>query len=85
MRHRAYTEPLSKRLCQVGKRRTCAQVDPLPHVLPGDQQRYVLSRVICARRRRIVAVIGRNHKQVVGTQRGQQAEGELEVTQMVGR
>ena len=50
-----------------------ADVDAGAHPLARQQQRHVLARVIGARRRRIVAVIGGDHEQIVAAQLRQQA------------
>ena len=70
--HRTDAEIICHRLAEVCKRRARAEVDARFHRRPGHQQRHVLARVIGARRRGIVAVIGGDHHQIVVTQPRQQ-------------
>ena len=61
---RAQREVLRERLAQIGKRRSSPQGDVPPHASPRHEQRDVLTRMIGARRRRIVPVIGRDDQQI---------------------
>ena len=46
-------------LPEIGERLAGPEIDARPNQHTGDEQRNVLSRVVGARRRRIVAVVGR--------------------------
>ncbi len=68
----ANAKALGERLTEIGKRAARSQVDPGAYARAGDQQRDVLARMIGARCRRIVAVIGRHDQEIVVAKRRQQ-------------
>src|SRR5207244_11754923 len=63
--HRADVEVLRDSLTQIGERAPGAQIDAGLHPRTDGQQRDMLPRMVRAGRRRIVAVIRRDDKQVV--------------------
>ena len=70
---RADAEVLRQRLAEIGKGRSRAEIDAGLDASAVQQQRHVLARMVGARRRRIVAVIGGDHEQIVVAQLRQQA------------
>ena len=71
LRHRRHAEELGQRLREIGEGGAIAEVRARARPRAGDQQRHVLTRMIGARRRRIVAVIGGDDEQIVGPQQRQ--------------
>src|SRR5688572_13013698 len=57
-------EERGQRLSQIGKRGAGAEVDAGANRCARDEQRYVFTRVIGARRRRVVAMVGRDDEHV---------------------
>ena len=85
MAERTDAEQLGDGLAEVGKRRPHAKIDARPNRLPHDEQRHVLPRMIRARRRGIVAVIGRHDEDVGRLQARQQlVETPVETLEVVG-
>src|SRR5687767_9384885 len=70
-----YPEVRRKRLPEIGKRLSRADINPCADAGAGQQNRYVLARVVGTGRRRIVSVI-RCHHQQVGWPQGGQNPGE---------
>ena len=68
MGHRGDAEQLGQRLRQIGEGGAIAEIGAGTGSRAAHEQRHVLARVIRARRRRIVAVVGGDDEQVVGTQ-----------------
>src|SRR5258708_19071158 len=84
VRKPADAEQLRQRLTEIRKRRAGAEIDIRAHMRAGREQRHVLPRVIGARRRGIVAVIGGDHQEIVVSQRRQHS-GEPRVAYAEGR
>ena len=72
MFHRADPEVLGDRLTEIGKCPPRSEIDASFHLRSRHQQRHMLARVIGARRRRIVTMIGGQDEQVVVSQARQE-------------
>src|SRR5436190_5205436 len=69
----ADAEVFGERLTEVGKRLAGSEIDALPDARAGHEQRHIFPRMIRARRRRVIAVIGGDDEKIVITQARQQA------------
>ena len=78
-------EYLRKRLTHIGERTTRAEIRAGADVRAGREKRHVLSRMIRARRRRIVSMVGCENQHVVVSELRQQArETVIELLEIAG-
>ena len=66
MIERAHVQGFGERLSEIRERASRAKVGAGPHMRSRDDERHVLARMIRARGRRIVAVVGRHQQQIAG-------------------